>query len=142
MLHIIPDFPLTEKIGAVVIAIVWILATSLIPEPHRQKISALMIAGAGAAYLSGGLGAWEFVFCTIMTGVAFRGLRSYTFIGLGWLLHTGWDVMHHLYGNPIMPFDPASSAGCAVCDAILALYFFAGAPGFFSTFRRNKTLIN
>lgn len=136
--HIIPDFPLSEKIGAVIIAFVWILATSLIPEPHRQRISALTIAGAGAAYLSGGLGLWEFVFCIVMSVVAFLGLDSYTFIGIGWLLHTGWDVMHHLYGNPIVPFDPSSSAGCAVCDTILAIYFFCGAPVFFTTFRYKK----
>lgn len=134
--HIIPDFPITEKIGAVVIALVWILATSLIPEPHRQRISALTIAGAGAAYLSGGLGGWEFVFCILMSAVAFRALDSYTFVGIGWLLHTCWDIMHHLYGHPIVPFDPASSAGCAVCDTILAIYFFCGAPGFFTTFHR------
>lgn len=135
MQHIIPDFPLTEKIGAVIIAIIWISLTSLIPEPHRQKISALTIAGAGAAYLSGGLGGWEFAFCTLMSFVAFRGLDSYTFIGIGWLLHTCWDIMHHLYGNPIVPFDPASSAGCAVCDSILAIYFFLGAPNIFPSLR-------
>lgn len=135
-MHIIPEFPITERVGAVVIAIIWISLTSLIPEPNRQKISAITIAGAGAAYLSGGLGVWEFVFCGVMSFVAFKGLSNYTFIGIGWLLHTGWDVMHHLYGNPIVPFDPASSAGCAVCDSILALYFFAEAPNIFTLFRR------
>lgn len=135
---IVPDFPLTEKVGAVVIALIWITATSLVPEPHRHRISALTIAGAGAAYLSGGLGGWEFAFCILMSAVAFRALDSYTFVGIGWVLHTGWDVMHHLNGHPIVPFDPASSAGCALCDTILAIYFFCGAPGFFTTFQRIK----
>ena len=131
--HIIPDFPFEERIAAVVIAMIWILLTSLIPEPQRQKISAITIAGAGAAYLSGGLGIWEFPFCILMSIVAYKGLSSYTFIGIGWLLHAGWDIMHHLYGNPIVPFDPASSAGCAICDPILAIYFFLGAPNILST---------
>ena len=39
-----------------------------------------------------------------------------------------WDVLHHLYGNPIVPFAPASSAGCAITDAIIAMWFFADAP--------------
>jgi Family of unknown function (DUF6010) len=39
-----------------------------------------------------------------------------------------WDVVHHLYGNPIVPFAPLSSAGCAVCDLVLAGWYFAGAP--------------
>src|SRR5262249_35086219 len=54
--------------------------------------------------------------------------RSYRFIGIGWLLHTGWDILHHLYGNPLLPFDPTSSLGCAICDPVIAAWCFAGAP--------------
>jgi hypothetical protein len=39
-----------------------------------------------------------------------------------------WDVLHHLFGNPIIPFLPASSIGCAVCDVVIALWCFAAAP--------------
>jgi hypothetical protein len=60
-----------------------------------------MIAGAGAAYLSGGFGVWEFVFCAVITYCAYRGLHSYRYIGIGWLLHSGWDVLHQFYSNPI-----------------------------------------
>ncbi len=35
-------------------------------------------------------------------------------------MHTGWDVMHHLYGNPIMAFAPSSSAQCTITDALIA----------------------
>jgi hypothetical protein len=87
-----------------------------------------MLAGAGAAYLGGGLGAWEFGFCALMTFIAYRGLQDYRFVGAGWVLHTMWDVMHHLYGNPIVPFLAMSSAGCAICDLGLAVWYFAGAP--------------
>jgi Family of unknown function (DUF6010) len=87
-----------------------------------------MIAGAGAAYLSGGFGVTEFALCSAMTFVAYRGLSNYQWVGLGWLMHTGWDVAHHLYGNLIIPFAPLSSFGCAICDPVLAIWYFAGAP--------------
>jgi hypothetical protein len=78
------------------------------------------------------------VFCAVVTFCAYKGLQSYRFIGIGWLLHSAWDVLHHLYGNPIVPFAPASSAGCAITDAIIAMWFFADAPSVFELvqFRR------
>jgi hypothetical protein len=94
-----------------------------------------MIGVAGAAYLSGGFGVWEFVFTAIVTLCAYKGLQSYRFIGIGWMLHTVWDVMHHFYGNPIVPFAPMSSAGCAITDALIAIWFFADAPSVFDCFR-------
>jgi hypothetical protein len=63
-----------------------------------------------------------------MTAIAYGGLTRYWLIGLGWVLHAGWDLVHHLYGNPIIPFLPLSSAGCGICDLALAAWFFAGAP--------------
>ena len=125
-----------DVVAPVVVAVVYILLVSFIAEPYRREFNAVMIAGAGAAYLNGGLGPWEFVFTAIVTYCAFRGLRSYSFIGIGWLLHTGWDVMHHLYGNPIVPFVPMSSFGCAVCDPVIALWCFAGGPSPYDLFRR------
>jgi hypothetical protein len=62
-------------------------------------------------YLSGGFGAWEFVFTPLVTVCAYKGLYSY-----------------RLIGNPIIPFLPASSIGCAVCHIVIALWCFAGAP--------------
>ena len=89
-----------------------------------------MVAGAGAAYLSAfGLGPWEFAFTMAMTHCAFRGLTSYGWIGVGWLLHTAWDVVHHLHGSPMLPFSVTSSLGCAICDPVIAVWCFAGAPG-------------
>ena len=44
-------------------------------------------------------------------------------------LHTGWDVVHHFLRRcPILSFQPTSSAGCAITDLLIALWFFAGAP--------------
>lgn len=136
--HSVPHFTLLHALAAVGIALGYILLSSLIKEPHRQQVSAIVVAGAGAVYLSGGLGGWEFAFCALMTFIAYRGLAHYSFIGTGWLLHTGWDVVHHLYGNPIVPFEPSSSAGCAVCDSLLALWFFAGAPSLLGPIYQSK----
>ena len=128
-MHSIPVFQALDSVLPVVAAIIYVIGSSLIREPNRRNFQAIMIAGAGAAYLSGGgLGNWEFVFTAVVTFCAYRGLRSYRFIGLGWMLHTAWDLVHHFYGNPIIPFLPNSSAGCAITDLVLAVWFFANAP--------------
>ena len=116
----------------ILIGVAYVLVSSLIKEPHRRSVNAVVVAGAGAAYLSGGgLGAGELAFTTVMTYVAYRGLRSWTFIGVGWLLHTAWDVAHHLQGSPLLTFAPDSSFGCAICDPVIALWCFAGGPALF-----------
>jgi hypothetical protein len=97
-----------------------------------------MLAGAGAAYLNGGFGIWEFVFTAVVTYFAYKGLQSYRFIGVGWLFHTGWDLLHHFYGNPIVPFAPTSSLGCAICDPVIAIWCFAGAPSLADALRGTK----
>ena len=117
-----------DVVAPVIVALLFIAATSAFKEPQRRNFMAIMMAGAGAAYLNGGLGPWEFVFAAVVTYCAYRGLSSYAFIGIGWVLHTAWDVMHHLYGNPIVPFVPTSSLGCAICDPIIAAWCFVGAP--------------
>ncbi|XVS61075.1 DUF6010 family protein [Actinosynnema sp. CA-299493] len=118
-------------VSALLIGVLYVLLNSLIPDRHRRPLNAVMVGGAGAAYLSGGgLGAWEFAITAVITFCAYRGLTSWTFIGIGWLVHTAADVAHHLYGNPIVPFAEHSSLGCAVCDPVIALWAFAGGPGF------------
>lgn len=111
-----------------IVAAVFIALCSLFREPGRQGFSAIFVAGAGAAYLSGGFGVWEIAFCAIATSVAYRGLQDYRAIGWAWLLHSGWDLAHDLYGNPIIPFAADSSFGCLVCDPIIAIWYFLGAP--------------
>lgn len=126
--HIIPDFTLLNALAAVIIAFIYIAVSSIAKEPYRQQISAVIIAGAGGVYWAGGFGIYEYLFATAMLFMAFKGLTNYNFIATAWLMHTTWDVLHHLYGNPIVPFSASSSAGCAVCDSVLALWFFMGAP--------------
>jgi hypothetical protein len=115
----------------VVIAAVFIMMMSRLREPTRRRFNAIFVAGAGAAYLSGGFGPWEVPFTAIMTWLAFRGLDDYRFIAAAWLCHTVWDVAHHLWGNPIVPFQATSSAGCAITDALIALWFWRDAPAVF-----------
>ncbi len=111
----------------VVIGLVFVGVVSFVPEPHRRRLNAVIVAGAGAAYISGGgFGLWELAFTTVMTAVAYVGLRSWSFIGLGWLLHTAWDVLHHRRGTPLIPSVHDSSFGCALCDPVIALWCFAG----------------
>jgi uncharacterized protein DUF6010 len=116
-----------QYVAPIGVGLLYALLMSFIREPHRRRFNAIMVAGAGAAYLSGGgLGGWEFAFTAVITYVAYRGLDSWTFIGVAWLLHTGWDIVHHIKGNPIIPFAHTSSLGCAICDPVIALWCFAG----------------
>jgi hypothetical protein len=116
-------------VAAVLIGVGYVLVNSLIHEPHRRRFNAIMVAGAGAAYLSGGgFGLWEFAFTVVVTYCAYRGLESWTFIGIAWLLHTAWDLAHHLHGNPIIPLAEHSSLGCAICDPVIAIWCLAGGP--------------
>ena len=97
-------------------------------EPARRSFNAILVAGASAAYLSGGLGPWEVLYPAIASPAVYLGLRSYRFIGIAWLMHSAWDLVHHLWANPIWPFMPTSSFGCMIFDALIAVWFLAGAP--------------
>jgi hypothetical protein len=119
-----------DYIGPAVAAVVFIAAMSLVAEPTRRSLNAIIVAGASGVYLSGGFGPWELIYPAIATPIAFFGLRSYRFIGLAWLMHAGWDAAHHLWGNPIWPFLPSSAFGCMIFDAAIAPWFLAGAPSF------------
>jgi hypothetical protein len=125
---VVPELQALDLILPVVMALVLIVAVSFIREPARQRFMSVFVAGAGAAYLNGGLGLWEFAFTAVVTLCAYRGFSSYGFIAAGWLLHTVWDVLHHLYGSPIVFFAPTSSAGCAITDVLIAVWCLLGAP--------------
>lgn len=130
----IPLGPL-DLIMPVVIAVLFIFAASLLREPARRRYMAVFVGGAGAAYINGGFGGVEFAFVAVASYVAYRGLESHRFIGVAWLMHTVWDIAHHLYGNPIIHTQPTSSAGCAITDALIAVWFLLGAPSAYRLFR-------
>jgi hypothetical protein len=49
-----------DVVAPVLVGLVYIALASALPEPARQRVNALMVAGAGAAYISGGgFGLWE-----------------------------------------------------------------------------------
>lgn len=130
------DATIFHLVLPILVALALIALVSLLSEPARQKFSAVFLAGAGAAYLSGGFGLWEFVFCAVITMLAYVGLSSYRAIALGWLAHTIWDYLHHLYGNPIIPFEPMSSFGCTICDPVIAVWYAFGAPSVWTRVKR------
>lgn len=117
-----------DVLQPVIGALVFVFVMSLVREPMRRTLNAVLVAGAGGVYLSGGLGPWELVYPALLLPIVYRALGSYRFIGLAWVLHSVWDLVHHLWGNPIWPFLPTSSFGCLVFDGLIALWFFAGAP--------------
>ena len=133
------DTGVLSVVAPVVMGLVYIALASLLPEPARQRFNALMVAGAGAAYISsGGLGLWELAFAALMTFCAYRGLTNYTWLGVGWLLHTGWDIVHHLRGTTIIPELSHSSFGCAICDPVIAVWLFLGAPSIYDRLPRHR----
>lgn len=123
-----PPLLAMDYAGPVIGAALFLLVMSLVHEPTRRTLNAILVAGACGVYLSGGFGLWELIYPAIATPIVYRGLQSYRFIGLAWLMHSCWDFAHHLWGNPIWPFMPTSSFGCMVFDAVIAVWFLAGAP--------------
>jgi hypothetical protein len=125
-----------DLVGPAFGTLVFIALMSVVSEPARQRFNAIFVAGAGAAYLNGGLGAWEFVYIGIATLIAYQGLSCYRYIAVAWFFHAGWDAIHHLYASPIWPWMPTSSAGCAVFDTVIGLWFFMNAPPIIKRFIR------
>ena len=117
-----------QIIEQVVVAVVFITLTSLFKEPTRQKFSALFIAGAGFVYFGSSFRGWEIAFGALFLWLAYRSLTDYKFVGIGWMLHVAWDIMHHVYGQPILSYVPLSSFGCAISDTGIAVWYFFGAP--------------
>jgi hypothetical protein len=134
--HHPPPLAVMDYLGPALAAVLFVLVMSFVREPARLKLNAVLVAGAGGVYLSGGLGPWELLYAALTVPVAYLSLRSHRFIGLGWLMHAGWDLVHHRYGNAIWPFMPTSSFGCMIFDAGIALWFLAGAPSVLALARR------
>jgi hypothetical protein len=117
-----------DYIGPVIGGLAFVALMSLLKEPTRRNFNAIFVAGAMGAYIAGGLGLWEIAFAGVGSLVAYQGLRSVRFIGVAWLIHSAWDLVHHFFAHPIWPFMETSSFGCCIFDGVIAIWFFAGAP--------------
>ena len=64
----------------------------------------------------------EFVGVVVFTLLALVGLRWWpTLLGIGWLLHAGWDILVHWPPQPWVPvLYPLS---CVAFDLVIAAYF-------------------
>jgi len=141
-MHEEPILHTTDVLGPLLAAGTFVAVMSLVREPVRHTLNAVLVAGSALAYLSGGFGAWELVYPVLVTPVAYFALQSYRFIALGWFMHAAWDIAHHLYGNPIWPWMPTSSFGCVVFDSAIALWFLAGARSIYRLERPGVELPN
>jgi uncharacterized protein DUF6010 len=123
-----PVLALKDWIGPAVGAVVFVAIMSLVPEPARRRFNAIFAAGAVGAYIGSSFGVWELLYPAVAMPFVYLGLRSHRFIGIAWLMHAGWDLVHHLWGRPIWPFLRTSSFGCMIFDTLIATWFLAGAP--------------
>lgn len=123
-----PPLLVMDFVGPAIAAVAFILAMSLVQEPTRRRLNAVIAAGACGVYLNGGFGPWELLYPLVAMPVAYRGLASHRYIGAAWLMHAAWDLPHHFWGHPIWPFIPTSSFGCFEFDILIAVWFLAGAP--------------
>src|SRR5579862_9502163 len=70
--------PLTvmEYIGPALGALLFVAVMSLVAEPTRRTLNAIILAGASGVYLSGGFGLWELTYPVVRAGrVAIAGRR-------------------------------------------------------------------
>lgn len=76
---------LMDHVGPLIGAAVFVGVMSLLREPIRQVLNALLVSGAGAVYISGGgFGVWELLLPVIVTPLAYKGLQWYPAIGIAW----------------------------------------------------------
>jgi hypothetical protein len=81
-LGVLAPLLVTDYVGPVVGAVIFVLVMSLVKEPARRTFNAIIVAGASGVYLSSGFGPWEWLYFAIATPVAYLALRSYRFVGL------------------------------------------------------------
>lgn len=124
----VTEFSLMFVLQNVVYAIVFVLVVGAIKEPIRQKSMAIMIAMAGGLFAYPPYAELGFMWGAAIAVCGYFGLKSYKFIGLGWILHAIWDTLRYSQDAGLVGQAPHSSLGCAVFDPMIALWFFFGAP--------------
>ncbi len=97
---------------------------------ERRWPYAALLAAIAAAYLlfaayDGRTTAWqiEFAGLVVFFGLALAGLRRRALLTLGFLLHGGWDVLHHFL--PAAAHAPGWYAPfCGAYDLMIAAYLW------------------
>lgn len=116
-------------------SLIFVFLISIIREPYRQRLMAIMLALAGGVYMNNAYQLMPGIFALVMACFSFLGLNNYKFIGIGWLLHSAYDWVHYSNGFPMINDVPGSAFGCAIFDIGIAIYFFFNAPNLFSIFK-------
>lgn len=121
------DLQLAEYLGPGIAGLIFIVLMSRVRDEVRLPLNAVLVTGASGVYMSGGFGLWEVAYAMAAGPLlGYFALRSYRVIGVGWLCHAAWDILHHLYGDPIWPFMPSSSLGCLIFDTLIGAWFLCG----------------
>jgi hypothetical protein len=102
-MHVPPDLLVMDYVGPAIGAVLFVTIMSLVNEPVRRTLNAVLVAGSCGVYLSGGFGVWELLYALLATPIVYLGLRSYRFIGIAWLMHAAWDLPHHFWGTRFGP---------------------------------------
>jgi len=113
-----------DTLGPTLGALVFVVVMTRIRDPGRLTFNSLLVTGASAAYIGGGLGVVELLFPALLLPINWLTRTSYRAIAIAWWLHSAWDLVHHLWGDPIWPFMETSSWGCLVFDLLIGIWFF------------------
>ena len=85
-----------DYVGPAVGALLFVAGMSLVAEPTRLALNAIILAGASGVYLSGGLGLWELTCPVIGAAIAFS--RATVLDGIASQLDDDVDVVFNNAG--------------------------------------------
>jgi hypothetical protein len=66
-----PPLLVMDYAGPALAAVIFVLGKSLVTEPTRRTLNAILVAGASGVYLSGGFGLWELLYPAMTTPVVY-----------------------------------------------------------------------
>ena len=126
-------FHATNLVPAICGPLVLIALLSTQPKLRRSRVVGVLAAVAAGTYINAGFGAWELAASFAMGAVAYQGIfGNDAMVGIAWIMHAGWDFLHHLNDVPLIDLIPSSAIECAITDIILAGWALVGFPSIFS----------
>ena len=72
-----PPLAVMDYVGPALGALLFVGMMSLVAEPTRRTLNAIILAGASSVYLSGSFGPWEVIYPVIGAAIGFRALQWY-----------------------------------------------------------------